>query len=95
MAARSRIKQQASDRRQQKAADNAVFVADFADKSPHRDGHHRIGGKETELDQHRLNVRQVENFFQMRDKDVVHAGNKTHHEEQRGQDDQWGRMIVL
>ena len=95
MAACRRIKQQAPCRRQQKAADNAVFITDFAHQHTHRDGHHRIGGKETELNQHRLNISQVENLLQMRDKDVVHAGNETHHEKQRGQDDQWGSMIVL
>jgi len=31
----------------------------------------------------------------MRNQDVVHAGDETHHEEERGQDDQRGVMVLL
>ena len=71
------------------------FIADFTDEMPHRNRHDGIGGKKTELNQHRLNISQLENFFQMRNQDVVHAGDETHHKEERGQDDQRGIMVLL
>ena len=66
-----RIKQQATDGGQQKPADNAALIADFTDQFAHRNRHHGISGKETELNQHCLNVRQVEDGFQMGNQNVV------------------------
>jgi len=41
---------------QKEAADDAIFIADFTDEMPHRNRHDGIGGKEAELNQHRLNI---------------------------------------
>ena len=84
MTAGSRIKEQTADGGQYEAANHAVFIADFADQITHRNRHNRISGKETELNQHCLNISQVENIFQMRNQNIVHAGNETHHEKECG-----------
>ena len=95
MAAGGRIEQQTADGSQYETADYTVFIADFADQITHRDRHNRISGKETELNQHRLNISQFENIFQVRNQNIVHAGNETHHEEECGQNDQRRSMILL
>ena len=63
MAAGGRIEQQTADGSQYETADYTVFIADFADQITHRDRHNRVSGKETELNQHRLNISQFENIF--------------------------------
>ena len=93
MAASSRIKQQTADSGNQKATHYAVFITYFFNQFAHRNRHHRISGKEAKLNQHRLGIVELENIFQMRNQNVVHAGNKTHHEEQGGQHSK-GEIIV-
>lgn len=63
MTAGSRIEEQAADGGQYEAANHAVFIADFADQITHRNRHNRISGKETELNQHRLNIKSGQKYL--------------------------------
>ena len=89
-----RIEQQAARRGDQKAADHPVLVAQARDELAEGDGGDGVGGEEAELNQQRLRVVQREDFLQVGDQDVVHAGDETHHEEQTGEDGE-GLVIVL
>ena len=89
-----RIEQQAAGRGDQKAADHPVLVAQARDELAEGDGGDGVGGEEAELNQQRLRVVQREDFLQVGDQDVVHAGDEAHHEEQTGEDGE-GLVIVL
>ena len=86
--ARGRIEQRATDARDEQAEHDARLVSGALDQHARGHGHHEVGAEKAELDQHRLNVTQLERRPQVRDQDVVERGDQPPHEEQRRQHDQ-------
>ena len=80
---RGRDEQQAADHHRQQARHRAAHVADLLDQLGAWDADHEIGREEAELDQHGLGVVEREQLFQLRNDDVVEAGDSAEDEKQR------------
>jgi len=80
---RRRNEQQAPRRHQTQPEDDTACITDAADQPARRKRHHRIGGEEGELGQHRLGIGEREQPLELGDQDVVETGEPTPQEEQR------------
>ena len=64
---------------------DAFLVAQRGDQPPGRHRHQEVRAEEGELHQHHLRIAELEAGLQVRDQDVVEAGQEAPHEEDRGQ----------
>src|SRR5208337_4111170 len=76
--------QQGADRHCEQARHHRALVSDPLDNLAGRKSKDRVGEEEHKLDQRDPGVVQVEYGFEVRYEDVIQRGEKSPHEEQRG-----------
>ncbi|MND40510.1 hypothetical protein D3C80_312500 [compost metagenome] len=84
----------AADRGDQQANDDTPFIGDALNQRTRWQRYDEIGTEEAKLNEHRLRVVQREDVLQMRNENVVQAGDKAPHEEQRRQCNKSELIIV-
>ena len=95
-ALRRRDEQQAADHHRDEADRRGAHIARLAHDRRRGQREQRIGQEERRLDQHRRRMVEREQLLQLRDDDVVEAGDTAEDEEQRDDEDaQIGRVIAV
>ena len=82
---RGRPETQRADAGDRQPGHDALLVAQCRDHAPGRHAHQEVRAEKGELHQDRLRVVELEDRLQVRDQDVVEAGQEAPHEEDRGE----------